>query len=150
MAAQSYENHSHRPVPTLVAAALLLAGIAGYIMWLFDRSPKQALALALFGLLGATLLLVSISRLYVTRLQDRIIKLEMRIRARDLLTPAQQEALSKLDSKQIAALRFASFEHQRSRREVHWVRGGSDLSTTFIAVRRLVPSASAAAMVPKP
>src|SRR5262245_65548028 len=35
-----------------------------------------------------------------------------------------------------AALRFASFEHQRSRREVHWVRGGSDLSTTFIAVRR--------------
>ena len=108
MAAQSYENHSHRPVPTLVAAALLLAGIAGYIMWLFDRSPKQALALALFGLLGATLLLVSISRLYVTRLQDRIIKLEMRIRARDLLTPAQQEALSKLDSKQIAALRFAS------------------------------------------
>src|SRR6185436_5585509 len=40
--------------------------------------------------------------------------------------------------------------HQRSRREVHWVRGGSERSTTFIAVRRLVPSASAAAMVPNP
>src|SRR5262245_22457142 len=49
-----------------------------------------------------------------------------------------------------AFARIPPFQHQRSRREVHWVRGGSDLSTIFIAVRRLVPSASAAAMVPKP
>lgn len=108
MTAQSYENHPHRPVPTLVAAVFVLAALAGFSFWLFDVRPKQTLALALFGLLGATLVLVSISRLYVTRLQDRIIRLEMRIRAKELLTPAQQEALSRLDSKQIAALRFAS------------------------------------------
>jgi hypothetical protein len=108
MPVQTYANHTHRPVPTLVAAAFVLAALAGFSLWLFDVRPKQTLALALFGLLGATLVLVSISRLYVTRLQDRIIRLEMRIRAREILTPAQQDALSRLDSKQIAALRFAS------------------------------------------
>ena len=52
--------------------------------------------------------LLAISRLYITRLQDRIIKLEMRLRAGALLTPAQQQTLGQLSSKQIAALRFAS------------------------------------------
>jgi hypothetical protein len=43
-----------------------------------------------------------------TRLQDRIIKLEMRVRTAPLLTPEQQRLLDQLDNKQIAALRFAS------------------------------------------
>jgi hypothetical protein len=49
-----------------------------------------------------------ISRLYITRLQDRIIKLEMRVRTAELLTRDQQRALFGLTTKQIAALRFAS------------------------------------------
>jgi len=52
--------------------------------------------------------LVLISRTYITRLQDRIIKLEMRVRSASLLTPELQRALFTLNIKQIAALRFAS------------------------------------------
>ena len=52
--------------------------------------------------------MLAISRIYTTRLQDRIIKLEMRIRAATVLTAAQQGMLGTLTNKQIAALRFAS------------------------------------------
>jgi len=51
-----------------------------------------------------------ISRTYITRLQDRIIKLEMKVRSATLLTPELQRALDSLSTKQIAALRFASDE----------------------------------------
>jgi hypothetical protein len=52
--------------------------------------------------------LIWISRVYTTRLQDRIIRAEMRLRALQLLTPEQQRMLSALSMKQLAALRFAS------------------------------------------
>ena len=48
------------------------------------------------------------TRTYITKLQDRIIKLEMRVRGAGLLTPAQQAALAGLPTRQIVALRFAS------------------------------------------
>jgi hypothetical protein len=54
--------------------------------------------------------LLSISRLYITRLQDRIIKLEMRVRCATLLSPAQQAVAARLKKAQIVALRFASDE----------------------------------------
>ena len=55
------------------------------------------------------LVLLQISRRYTTKLQDRIIKLEMRMRTASLLTPEQQQRLfGQLNNKQIAALRFAS------------------------------------------
>jgi hypothetical protein len=60
------------------------------------------------GLIGAVAVLIAISRAYITTLQDRIIRLEMRVRAMALLTPAQQASLTSLDRKRIAALRFAS------------------------------------------
>jgi len=52
--------------------------------------------------------LLTISRLYTTRLQDRIIRLEMRVRTAALLSPEQQRLLDQLNIKQIAGLRFAS------------------------------------------
>jgi hypothetical protein len=60
------------------------------------------------GILGALIVLLVISRTYITRLQDRIIKLEMRVRAAGLLDADQQRLLFQLDNKRIAALRFAS------------------------------------------
>ena len=60
------------------------------------------------ALIAANIVLLLISRLYITRLQDRIIKLEMRVRGAQLLSPQQQAALSRLSRPQIVALRFAS------------------------------------------
>ena len=51
-----------------------------------------------------------ISRVYTVRLQDRIIMLEEKVRAAELLPAGQDAQLAKLSSKQIAALRFASNE----------------------------------------
>ena len=51
---------------------------------------------------------MSISRVYITKLQDRIIKLEMRVRGAAVLTPAQQATLARLTKAQVVALRFAS------------------------------------------
>jgi hypothetical protein len=45
---------------------------------------------------------------YVTRLQDRIILLEMQVRGATLLSPAQRQQLAALAKAQVVALRFAS------------------------------------------
>jgi hypothetical protein len=51
-----------------------------------------------------------ISRVYTVKLQDRIIMLEVKVRAAELLAAGQDAQLAKLNSKQIAALRFAADE----------------------------------------
>jgi hypothetical protein len=55
----------------------------------------------------AVFVLVAISRLYTVRLQDRIILLEMKVRAAEVLPAGQDARLSELDPKQVVALRFA-------------------------------------------
>ena len=104
---QSFKNHAHRPVPTAVGYLLLaIALMAFQRRW--DGGGRMSFAIGLLALCASVATLLAISRLYTTRLQDRIIKLEMRVRTANLLTPEQQRLLDQLDNKQIAALRFAS------------------------------------------
>ena len=58
----------------------------------------------------AVAILVAISRTYITKLQDRIIMLEMKVRCAELLPAGKAALLSKLSPKQVVALRFASDE----------------------------------------
>lgn len=51
-----------------------------------------------------------IGRAYTVRLQDRIILLEMKVRAAELLPAGQDAQMSQLTKQQIIALRFASDE----------------------------------------
>src|SRR5262245_40431100 len=104
--AQSYESHAHHPIPTYIAGLFALIAIVQLIgAWGFGWATLPAGAVSLSF---AVLALVSISRAYITRLQDRIIRLEMTVRARDLLTPEQMAALRTLTPKQVVALRFAA------------------------------------------
>lgn len=103
---QSFKNHAHRPVLTGVGFVLAVIALVQFAR-LWDVLGK-ATSLGLFALCGAVIVLLQISRRYTTRLQDRIIKLEMRVRTASLFTPDQQRLLGQLDNKQIAALRFAS------------------------------------------
>jgi hypothetical protein len=64
----------------------------------------------LAGILLAIAPLVAISRWYIIALQDRIIMLETKVRAAELLNAGQDAQLAKLSPKQIVALRFASDE----------------------------------------
>lgn len=107
MATQSFESHAHHPIPTYVASVFtLVALVAGAGAWLFDW---PSLALAVVAVACAAAVLVSISRTYVTRLQDRIILLEMKVRCAKAI-PGQEARLDELTPKQIVALRFASDE----------------------------------------
>lgn len=102
---QSYKNHVHRPVLTGLGYLFVGVALVSFVrQWRAVGEPP----VALLALTGAVMVLLQISRRYTTRLQDRIIKLEMRVRTAPLLTPDQQRLFSELDNKQIAALRFAS------------------------------------------
>ena len=103
---QTFENHGHHPVPTYVATVFTLVALVASIgAWAFGW---PTLELAIVSLACAAAVLVSISRTYTTRLQDRLIMLEMKVRAAEVLPAGQDARLDELTPKQIVALRFAS------------------------------------------
>jgi hypothetical protein len=105
---QSYANHPHRPILTIVGYLFLIAALVAFGLRWFGAGGRGAFAIGLLGLVGSLATLLAISRIYTTRLQDRIIKLEMRMRAAAVLSTPQQRMLDQFTNKQIAALRFAS------------------------------------------
>ena len=108
MTEQSYEHHTHRPVPTAVVALLALTALVlmiGYLLF-----GWQTRDWAILAVIGAVFVLGAISRLYTINLQDRIIMLETKIRCAEVLPALQDASLEKLTKKQIIALRFASDE----------------------------------------
>jgi hypothetical protein len=108
---QSYTSHAHRPwastsafLLALAALALLGADLAAGVTLLGASGTQWALLATVF----AVFVLVSISRLYIVRLQDRIIRLEMRLRLRELLPASRHADIARLSTSQLVALRFAS------------------------------------------
>lgn len=105
---QTYANHVHRPVAAVAGYLFVLIAIVALTLRWFEIGGRASFAVGLSAIIGALLALLVISRTYITRLQDRIIKLEMRVRTMGLLTADQQATLFRLTNKQIAALRFAA------------------------------------------
>src|SRR5262245_16261930 len=102
-AQQNYANHAHRPTGWVITA--LLAVVAFAIMVLFVLRQLTVFTVGLLILSLAVLGLVSLIRRYATRLQDRIIRLEMRLR---LTAIGREHLVARLTTGQIVALRFAS------------------------------------------
>ena len=107
-AMQNFDNHAHRPVASAVGGLFVIVALVAFVLRWFEIGGRVSMAIGLAGVLGALMALLTISRTYITRLQDRIIKLEMRVRAASVLSPEHQRLLFQCDNKQIAALRFAS------------------------------------------
>ena len=102
---QNYANHAHTPKLWLAGVlAWLVTVLAMLATWL----GYNALAVAQFAGVIALAVALLIGRVYVTALQDRIIKLEMQVRCSKFLTPAQMADLARLQRPQLVALRFAS------------------------------------------
>jgi hypothetical protein len=102
---QTYETHAHHPIQSYLAGALsLIAFILLLGDWRFGwhTGPPGAVVLTL-----AVFVLVSTSRVYTTRLQDRIIQLEMRLRLREVLPTSQHPLIRELTKAQLVGLRFA-------------------------------------------
>ena len=108
MATQSFESHAHQPVPTVIASVFTLIALITLIgAWLLDW---PTLLPGVVSLALACTVLVAMSRTYTTKLQDRIILLEMKVRCAEVLPAGQDARLSQLTPRQIVALRFASDE----------------------------------------
>jgi hypothetical protein len=108
MPIQDYATHRHNPALSAVGFLFLLVAVVAFTLRWFEIGGRYTMALGLVGLIASIQTLLSISRVYITKLQDRIIKLEMKVRGMTLLTPAQQAILARLSTPQIVALRFAS------------------------------------------
>lgn len=103
---QSYASHGHHPVPTYIAGAAALTALILFLgAWIGGWATRD---LAFLSVLIAVVMLVSISRNYIVKLQDRIIMLEMKVRCAEVLPAGQDALLAQLTPKQIVALRFAS------------------------------------------
>ena len=105
MAEQSYQSHAHQPTAAYVAMVFALVALVLLIGQSFFGWDTANWTMA--ALLGAVMALSGISRWYIVKLQDRIIMLEMKVRAAEVLPAGQDALLAKLSPKQIAALRFA-------------------------------------------
>ena len=104
---QTLKNH-RRLVPTYhigVLSALLV-----YIMFTayrFAMTPGLDTAINLIVSLALMVLAISL-RSQILRVQDRLIRLEMRLRMQQLLPQDLRNQIDRLDVKQLVALRFAS------------------------------------------
>ena len=103
---QSFASHTHQPVLTYAATALAAAALV--LLAGASRFGWPTFYPAMFSLTFAVFVLISISRSYIIRLQDRIILLEMKVRCAELLPAGDEARLAQLSPKQIVALRFAS------------------------------------------
>jgi len=107
MAEQSFKNHAHRPTHTAVVWLFALVALILMVQQLRGSDTRDW---AIIFTILAVFELGWISRIYTVKLQDRIIMLEVKVRAAELLPAGADAQLAKLNSKQIAALRFASDE----------------------------------------
>ena len=105
---QSFQSHAHHPRATYLAALFWLIALVLLIGQFFFGWQVTNWLFAVVLLAMAPL--VAISRWYIVKLQDRIIMLEEKVRAAELLNAGQDAQLARLSPKQIAALRFASDE----------------------------------------
>ena len=106
MAEQNYENHT-RLDPLYhfaVVPVLLLNAIVSAVRLVQRPTPDRGWNVVAL----AVLVLGNLVRVYALRVQDRVIRLEKRIRMAALLPMDEQMVARELTTRQVVALRFAS------------------------------------------
>ncbi len=106
---QSFDNHA-RIVPAYhgVAFSILIINL----LWSVYRAVQNFTADSVVSLLlaFALLILFFFARIFALTVQDRVIRLEMRLRLERLLPADLQPRIPELTVRQLVALRFASDE----------------------------------------
>ena len=104
---QTFATHVRRPPMLYLAGTIVLVINALYAAWLLIRNPG---GLTLWQLIvAAALVMVALAvRSHSTRVQDRIIRLEERLRLSRILPDDLRDRVDDLTPAQMVALRFAS------------------------------------------
>jgi hypothetical protein len=103
MKTQSYANHTYFPTMTPMAG---LPAVIALLVFSFEGFHHPSLqAFGLIAIAFSAIVLALISRAYTVRLQDRIIRLEMRLRLERL---GRADEFTRLTTAQLVGLRFAS------------------------------------------
>jgi len=104
---QTYKNHA-RILPMYHYGVLGI--LTAYFTWTIYRALQNASGDAIMNVLLAIglLLLAFSARVMALTVQNRVIRLEMRLRLREVLPPDLQPRAAQLGVRQLVALRFAS------------------------------------------
>ena len=106
---QSYKKHARwLPGYHFFVMPVLLANLLNSIRHVWQW-PTRGMVFQMIVAL-ALLMLGFLSRIMALTVQDRVIRLEMRLRLRGLLPPDMQSRINELTHRQLVALRFASDE----------------------------------------
>jgi hypothetical protein len=104
---QSYKKHTRLLPPFhFFVIPVLLVNLINSIRHIW-QAPTQHYAFEMV-VAAALLMLAFLSRVQAVTVQDRVIRLEMRLRLRGLLPPDLQPSINDLTPRQLVALRFAS------------------------------------------
>ncbi|HEY7334190.1 MAG TPA: DUF6526 family protein [Bryobacteraceae bacterium] len=107
MAEQSLKNHLRLdPLYHFFLSPLAIFFVVESIVRI-ARNPDWDSVVHLLATIFAFVALFKL-RVYPLKVQDRVIRLEERLRLKDLLPPAQQSRIPELTESQLIALRFAS------------------------------------------
>jgi hypothetical protein len=107
MSEQTYKNHAKTvPLYHYVIFPLLTLNLA-WAVRLAMKSPDAGTIIGA-GTAAALILLALYARVFALRVQDRVIRLEMRLRLRELLPASLHSRIVEFTPGQLVALRFAS------------------------------------------
>lgn len=112
MKVQNYSNHTMwNPFFHFVVMPLLTLNLIEHVVRVFTSSEAERWDQGFWALFSVVLILLAISiRLMILTVQDRVIRLEERLRYREILDPEIAVKAAELPIGQIIALRFASNE----------------------------------------
>jgi hypothetical protein len=106
-APQSYKNHTRTdPAYHFVLVGLILLSLFVSVLALTRKPSIETIALTLLALTLAWN--TAMTRTYPLKVQDRVIRLEERLRLTMLLPEAERARIAELTPRQLVALRFAS------------------------------------------
>ncbi len=112
MKVQNYSNHTKwNPFFHFVVMPLLTLNLIEHVVRVFTSSEAERWDQGFWALFSVVLILLAISiRLMILTVQDRVIRLEERLRYREILDPEIAVKAAELPIGQTIALRFASNE----------------------------------------
>ncbi|UCC26193.1 MAG: hypothetical protein JSU98_03625 [Gemmatimonadales bacterium] len=106
---QNLENHAKYAPAFHFVAVPVLSAAAVYFGWRAVQAPSlDTVAAALFAV--AVLIIAFVSRLFALGVQDRVIRLEERLRLESLLPEEEWPRIPEFSTDQLIGLRFASDE----------------------------------------